>query len=511
MPAFILYLLKSSLSLSAVWLFYRLILRSLTFYTLNRWALLGYSLLSFIIPLIRISPLQTPAIYSFPIGLIPSLADYKLIVAAPPSPGINWWLLLELTLCLGAGILLIRTAVRWLSLRRIQKNAVLISDTGIKIYHVDRQIIPFSFGRAIYINPQLHSESEWEEIILHEYIHIRQRHTFDILLAELRTILSWYNPFAWLIRHSIRQNLEFIADAKVLDTGFDKKEYQYHLLKVVGQSQYRLANNFNFSSLKKRIVMMNKMKSARLNLLRFLFILPLLAVLLLAFRSRHITSPRGTSHNKPVVYLPGKTALSIPIVRPAAHALPIRQQPMVASADTIPPFSGMVGGLDSDKALWVVDGVIRTNGLRDSLNPRDISSISILKGDEAYKLFGERGVHGVIAVITKANAHFQINPGPSADSQHVQKNEPLYMVDGKRIFAPDFNDIDPNDIASIQVIKNAAAMAIYGPEARNGVILITLLPHNHIRSVLDSGSRRHPITIAADTLHKNDIQIRLRG
>ena len=141
MPAFILYLVKSSISLSVVWLFYRLILRSLTFYTLNRWVLLGYSLLSFIIPLVRISPLQTPATYSLPIGLIPSLADYKLMVAPPPSPGVNWWLLLELTLCLGAAFLLIRTIVRWLSLRTIREKATLISDAEIKIYQVDQQII----------------------------------------------------------------------------------------------------------------------------------------------------------------------------------------------------------------------------------------------------------------------------------------------------------------------------------------------------------------------------------
>src|SRR6185437_6667061 len=71
------------------------------------------------------------------------------------------------------------------------------------------------------------------------------------------------------------------------EKGVDKKAYQYHLLRVVGQSSYRLANNFNFSSLKKRIIMMNKMRSARLHLLRFLFILPLVAVLLVAFRDRY--------------------------------------------------------------------------------------------------------------------------------------------------------------------------------------------------------------------------------
>src|SRR5258708_21595424 len=174
------------------------------------------------------------------------------------AAGWSRWDLLSILLIAGAVLLLIRCIVRWCSLRRIRRQATLIGDNGIKIYQVDEPIIPFSFGNAVYINQHLHTEKEWEEIILHEYVHIRQRHTADILLAELFCVLNWYNPFAWLIRYSIRQNLEFIADHQVLENGFDKKSYQYHLLKIIGESRYRLANNFNFSSLIKRIIMINK-------------------------------------------------------------------------------------------------------------------------------------------------------------------------------------------------------------------------------------------------------------
>ncbi|HEY4337398.1 MAG TPA: hypothetical protein VGM89_15915 [Puia sp.] len=41
MPALFLYLLKLTISLSITWLFYRFVLRSLTFHRLNRWYLLG--------------------------------------------------------------------------------------------------------------------------------------------------------------------------------------------------------------------------------------------------------------------------------------------------------------------------------------------------------------------------------------------------------------------------------------------------------------------------------------
>jgi hypothetical protein len=305
MPVLMLYMIKLSCSLALIWSFYRWFLRNLTFYDLNRWYLLGYSLLSFLIPLIDIGPMLERNAASDPlvIQFIPSIGQYTPAIATGPSqgsPGWSAWNVLLGAMLLGAFLLFVRMTMRWLSLRRLRSVAVLIGDvagraggslaasgSGIRIYQVDEAIIPFSFGRSIYINGDLHTEKEWEEIILHEYVHIRQRHTIDIVLAEWLCILNWYNPFVWLIRHSIRQNLEFIADRKVLEKGCDKKGYQYHLLKVVGEPHYRLANNFNFSSLKKRIVMMNKLRTARLHLVKFLFILPLLAVLLVAFRDKY--------------------------------------------------------------------------------------------------------------------------------------------------------------------------------------------------------------------------------
>ena len=156
----------------------------------------------------------------------------------------------------------------------------------MKIYHVDENIIPFSFGNSIFINRHLHSETELQEIIQHEFVHVKQLHSIDILWGEILCLLNWYNPFAWLLKKSIRQNLEFIADNKVLEKGVSKKEYQYLLLKVIGNNQYSIATQFNFSSLKKRIAMMNKLKSTKVHLVRFLFLLPVVVVMLLAFRNK---------------------------------------------------------------------------------------------------------------------------------------------------------------------------------------------------------------------------------
>lgn len=282
MPVLIEYLLKVSIALAVVYLFYQLVLRRLTFYNWNRWYLVGYSLLCFVIPFMNITDFlfrhaldETQFVQLVPV--------YNLQLN---SPGFEWnqWTVSIAILVTGMLIMGIRILVQLFSLQRIKTNATLLNEGDVKLFDVNEQIVPFSFNNGIYINRQLHTEAELQEIIRHEFVHIKQKHSIDILLAEVLCMLLWFHPAAWLIRKAIRQNLEFIADEKVLQDGVDKKQYQYLLLKVVGNTNYSIAPNFNFSSLKNRIIMMNQIKSARVQIIRFLFVLPLVAVLLLAFR-----------------------------------------------------------------------------------------------------------------------------------------------------------------------------------------------------------------------------------
>lgn len=284
------YLLKLSLSLALVFLFYRLVLQNLTFYHWNRWYLLLLTAMSFVIPLADVSAwLQERPDAPLPVvtQYIPQLDRLtNADLAHPPavSEPLAPWNLLLVVLLLGMGVLLVKSGFQFFSFVRIRQSARLISDHDISIYQVNADILPFSFGRSIFLNQALHPEEDLQEIIRHEFVHVRQGHTIDVIWMELVCLLNWYNPFAWLLRRDLRQNLEFIADSQVLQSGTDKKQYQYLLLQVTGGPAFRLGHQFNFSSLKKRIIMMNKMPSSRPHLAKFLFLLPLVAVLLLAFR-----------------------------------------------------------------------------------------------------------------------------------------------------------------------------------------------------------------------------------
>jgi hypothetical protein len=300
--------LKLSLSLAMIYTFYWFVLRRLTFYTWNRFYLLAYTALCFFIPLINITSVleRNEMINNRVVLFIPPVERFndRHLPAFPATGSVPYWSVwdvLFIVLVTGMGILVFRLAVQFLSYRKIVRQSTLVHHTGVRYYQVSQKIIPFSFGKSIFINPGLHSEDELKEIVRHEFIHVRQGHTTDIIWAEILCILNWYNPCAWLIRKAIRQNLEFIADCKVLQSGIDKKQYQYLLLKITGNNHFRIASQFNFSSLKKRIAMMNKMKSTSVHLVKFLFILPLMAVLLLAFRNSHKNLP---SRERPV---PGTT------------------------------------------------------------------------------------------------------------------------------------------------------------------------------------------------------------
>ena len=293
MPGLFTYILKLSISLGVVYLFYHLVLRKLTFYAWNRWYLLGYSFLSFFIAFFNITPLfQASLLNSKAIQFVPSIYFYSDNISLGKTATLisqsNWshWTYGLLIVITGAAALSLRLVIQYFSFLKIRNKAELLSENDTKIYHVEADIIPFSFGNSIFINRNLHSLDDMQEIVRHEFVHVKQKHSWDILWSELLCIVNWYNPFSWLLKRSIRQNLEFIADCKVLENGLNKKEYQYLLLKVIGNNHFSIASKFNFSSLKKRIAMMNKMKTARVHIVKFLFIVPLVAILLIAFRKK---------------------------------------------------------------------------------------------------------------------------------------------------------------------------------------------------------------------------------
>jgi TonB family protein len=164
------------------------------------------------------------------------------------------------------------------------------------IIHLPTGSAPFSFFKWIFINPDECCSQDIDEILHHEQAHVSQLHTFDVLFSELLCVLFWINPFIWLLRNAIRENLEYLADRKVIHSGFNQKSYQYHLLRLSAQqTTSTMGNYFNVSQLKKRIIMMNKKKSSLAGLSKYALGLPIFALLLLSSNTYSATPINKTA------------------------------------------------------------------------------------------------------------------------------------------------------------------------------------------------------------------------
>ncbi|MGN1217811.1 MAG: TonB family protein [Phocaeicola sp.] len=182
-----------------------------------------------------------------------------------------------------AGIiaLSIRLIIQSISLYLVIRKTPETKINGIRIKCLKDKSGPFSFFNWIFLNPDTVKEEEMSEILTHEMAHVRQKHSIDVIISELVNICCWINPFAWLMKREVRLNLEFLADRKVMDVGFATKSYQYHLLGLTYNRKYGLSNNFNFSHLKQRIIMMNKKKTNGAGHIKYaLFAIPAFALLL---------------------------------------------------------------------------------------------------------------------------------------------------------------------------------------------------------------------------------------
>jgi hypothetical protein len=133
-------------------------------------------------------------------------------------------------------------------------------------------------------------------VLLHEQAHAYEKHSLDLLFIELMQIVFWFNPFIYLIKHSIKLNHEFLADRAVLNNGIETYYYQNILLAFSSNAgPPQLANSINYSSIKKRFTVMKTQTSKRAIWLRSIFLLPLLAILIYGFSTKEIIEIESTS------------------------------------------------------------------------------------------------------------------------------------------------------------------------------------------------------------------------
>ena len=303
MGIFFVYILKSSVCLAVFYLFYRLLLSRETFHRFNRVALLSILLLSCLLPLVEVTVEKQTEVHQTMMTLeqwlmLADMMNTTNVAELQIEEVTVTWIQVALLVYL-AGILLFafRNGYSLLKLGNLlrsgrKEDLSKYTDGGEKVTLIvhDHDIAPFSWMKYIVIS-QKDLDENGREILIHELAHIQNRHSWDLLVADICIFFQWFNPASWLLKQELQNIHEYEADETVIEKGVDAKQYQLLLIKkAVGTRLYSMANSFNHSSLKKRITMMLKKKSNPWARLKYLYVLPLAAIAVAAFARPEISS-----------------------------------------------------------------------------------------------------------------------------------------------------------------------------------------------------------------------------
>lgn len=261
------YLIKMVICSGVLFLFYRLFLEREKMHRYNRFYLLLSLILSTIIPLLSFEWQKENVVLTEPIYVIKNFVESseRLLEPTPTieietKNEVSPYLLVYLLI---SAVLLARFCNNLITLWHQTKKAEKIAYNNATLILLKKVQLPFSFLHYIFIN-----RNDWQkqtirpEILRHELTHVKQKHTWDVLLIELLLVAAWFNPFFYGFKKAIRLNHEFLADDAVIHSFPNKRFYQELLLDTASTSSHlAMASTFNFRITKKRLCMLVKTTS----------------------------------------------------------------------------------------------------------------------------------------------------------------------------------------------------------------------------------------------------------
>ncbi len=323
-------LLKASLVTALLYGFYKLMLEKESFFSANRYYLIGCLLVAYVLPSVVVPKMMENQGYLD--GLLHSTMETKVLAETPliekslvtlsdesdtmeeiipssekgledehstkstvdtgiletqqssdkTSKGLSYWIFwiyIFGVVVLSINFLSQITCILW----KVSKSQDQIQDDGVVIINLKGEIEPCSFFKFIFINPSLYDFETYEQIIAHEKIHIHKRHCLDLLFSELAVIILWFNPFVWLFRKEVEKNIEYQTDDLLINNNSEEKQnYQLNLVKIAcTTSPLAITTNYNQSLIKQRILRMNAKKSNKFNYWKYAFSMPLIFAMLL--------------------------------------------------------------------------------------------------------------------------------------------------------------------------------------------------------------------------------------
>lgn len=286
------YLIQNTLWLAILYGLYWLWLRRETFFRLNRVFILAAVLFSIGVPFIKIPVVEVAQ--PLPVAYLPNpelpVATKVLATKETVSEPMifNWQALLFAMYITGAAVYLLVLAWRLLQLWQLCRRLPIEKKNGYSLVLLDNRHAPvFSFLHWLFWNENaLLTETERQQILAHELVHIRQKHSWDILFFELLTVVFWFNPFLYLFKKEIRTVHEFLADQAGVQMTTPAL-YARLVYKQILQDRYSyLVQPFHSSHPNLRIAMLQRMPSSRFRLAKYA------AIALAAISAEVIIAPK---------------------------------------------------------------------------------------------------------------------------------------------------------------------------------------------------------------------------
>lgn len=283
------YLLKSSGLVIVLFLFYYFFLKNETFFkSIRSYFLIGL-IIVVAIPLVEIPIYVEQAVNNLSSINFNEIPLKETVIEEP----FNWVQLFTSVYLLGVVIFSLKFLIQLISLGYLLSKHEFIKHEKYYYVETSKNISPFSFFNIIIYNKNQFSIDELEQIINHEKAHVLQWHSVDTILAHLLVVTLWFNPFVWLYRKAVQQNLEFLADAYALEMAENQKHYKLTLLKTYSSNYCtEITNNFYNSLIKKRIIMLHKNRSKNNSQWKYALLLPLLVGFIFTFNTKIVAQEK---------------------------------------------------------------------------------------------------------------------------------------------------------------------------------------------------------------------------
>jgi TonB-dependent SusC/RagA subfamily outer membrane receptor len=482
MKSLFFYLAQVVVVSGILYAYYHFALRNKKFHQYNRFYILGATLASVLIPFLNI-PVYFTADDKWMYAL-QNLSGPAVVIAVDPTVEVekpfNWQGLLYCFYALVAFAGVTRILISVYRLKKIMRQHPAEHLNGIRFINTSEPGTPFSFFRWLFWNERIElSSQKGEQIFRHEVYHIEQKHSIDSVFMEIITIVFWINPFFHLMKKELKAIHEFLAD-RFASHDTEKWEYAEMLLMQALNTQHSLVQPFFHNQIKRRIAMITNPQKTSHQYLRKLLVLPLGALLITLFAfSYQQKSPEPIAEvtildldqppvtdSMPNGKLKDITADVFSVRGDGFNAQNQKTEPQLIIFNgkqfTSKEFGEFTGEKGKDvfiNATYVV-----------STPPND---------QKAIDQYGEKARNGVLEF--KAATIDTVPPGRAnavrITASPVPGKEPLIVLDGvikdNDNYKLTLQKLDPENIQSITVLKDASATGLYGDKGKNGVLLIT--------------------------------------